>query len=296
MNNLRQQLVLFRNFLMFKKFDILAKITESRIPVDEKANFLVSIASYPNRDHLLPAVFQALTRQTVVPKKWILVLSIEDYSNGLPVHLKKLENRGIEILWVEDNPYAVKKLIPVIEKYPLFDVVTLDDDIIYHKTLLSNLLFHNDGSTKKIVGYVGKALLKREQELNMYFRDPKPADLNTDFNQVFLIGWGGIFYPASSLHEKVLDNDAIHRIVPGRGSDIWFWAAAHASNTPQICIGIPQEYNLGIPIPQNNQTKPKDLPGSDALLKRFQMAIDYFGIREKLLEELPDFKNDLLDK
>lgn len=193
----------------------------------------------------------------------------------------------MEILWVEDNPYAVKKLIPVIEKYPNEAVVTLDDDIIYHPFLLTGLV-PKTAQRESIVGYVGKAMVKNGEQLGMYYREPKPATSNTPPERVYLIGWGGIYYPPKSLDSKVLDMEAVHKIVPGRGSDIWFWAAAHAKNTKQICLGIPEGYNLGIPIPQNEDTAPKDLPGEDIMLNRFHLAIDYFGIREKLLKELPD--------
>jgi hypothetical protein len=56
-------------------------------------------------------------------------------------------------------------------------------------------------------------------------------------------------------------------------------------------LGVPTYYNLGIAIPQNNDTKPKDQPGTEVILERFQMAIDYFGIREKLLSILPENKS-----
>ena len=262
-------------------------LSHRQIPIDNDAQFKVSIASYPKRDHLLPAVFQALSRQTVVPQKWVLVLSLEDYPNGLPKHLNKLEKRGVEILWVEDNPYAVKKLIPMIEQYPQLGIVTLDDDIIYHPSLLSGLV-SKVKEQECIVGYVGKAMIQKEGKLEMFFREPSPADLATKPEQVYLIGWGGIYYPPRSLDMRVIDMDAVHRIVPGRGSDIWFWAAALAKGTKQVCLGVPNNYNLGVPIPQNDDTKPKDQPGHDILLDRFQMVVNYFGIRKKLLEVLPE--------
>jgi hypothetical protein len=252
------------------------------------AGFVVSIASYPKRDPLLPAVFEALSRQTVKPKKWILVLSEEDYYQGLPNYLTKLEKFGVEILWVKNNPYAVKKLIPVIEKYPDIGIVTLDDDIIYHSSLLEGLITEANNSPNSIIGYVGKAMVRKDNKLQMYYREKTSASIKTPTEQVYLIGWGGIYYSPNSLDGKVLNMNAVHRIVPGRGSDIWFWAAAHATVNKQICLGMPTAYNLGIPIQILEQTKPKDTPGGNVMEKRFQMAIDYFEIREKLIAVLPN--------
>lgn len=289
MKYLIRKVILIRNYLIFKKFDFLAKINNNIFRTNPNANFVVSIASYPKRSHLLPAVFERLNQQTTVPQKWILVLSEEEWPKlKLPVYLKRLTNRGLEVIWVKNNTYAVKKLVPVIEKYPDLGIVTLDDDIIYIKYLLDGLLEKASSNNLAIIGYVGKSLQRQGLELNMYFRDKKPADINTPSDQVYLIGWGGIYYPPNSLHKKVLDMQNIHKIVPGRGSDIWFWAAAIAQGTIQICIGLPQKFNLGLPIPQNVNTQPKDRPETDILLNRFQMAIDFFDIREKLLKTLPN--------
>lgn len=286
-----KKLVPLRNYLIYKKYDVFARLTNKSLPRDPEAKFVVSIASYPKRDPLLPAVFQALSKQTVAPQKWILVLSVEDYPNGLPNHLTKLEKEGVEILWVKDNPYAVKKLIPVVEKYPDFAVVTLDDDIIYHHSLLMGLVEGSRRYRASIIGYYGKALFSKNATLDMYYRELKPANELTNSLQVYLIGWAGIYYPPKSLDERMLAMEAVHDIVPGRGSDFWFWAAAHAKGTRQMCLGLPESFKLGIPIPLNSSTRPKDRPGNEVIQRRFQKTVDYFGIRNKLLKTLPNNKN-----
>ena len=179
MKQLIKELVLLRDWCIFRLNSILAIVNWRRLPVDSEMNFIVSIASYPKRDPLLPAVFQALSRQTLVPQKWILVLSVEDYPDGLPKHLQKLERRGVEILWVEDNPYAVKKLIPVMEKYPYLGIVTLDDDMIYHPSLLSGLI-SKANQQECIIGYVGKVLVQKKGKLHMHYREPWLASKETN--------------------------------------------------------------------------------------------------------------------
>ena len=73
MNKIIKKIIEIRNYLIYKRFDFLSKIDKSKLRVNEQADFVVSIASYPKRIHLLPSVFQALNNQTAVPKKWILV-------------------------------------------------------------------------------------------------------------------------------------------------------------------------------------------------------------------------------
>lgn len=289
MDQLKKNIIFLRNLFIYKKWDFLAKINQTKFDTDPQADFVVSIATYPKRAHLLPAVIEALNQQTQLPQKWIVVLTEEEWPElQLPKYLNKLIQRGLEIVWVKNNSFAVKKLLPVMQKYPDVGVITLDDDIIYNKSLVQGLLNNRIENPKTIVGYVGKAMVKKENQLHMYYREKNAADKNTPSIQVYLIGWGGIYYPAGSLHEKAFNEDEVRRIVPGRGSDIWFWVAALANNTNQICLGLPKDYNLGVPIPQNDKTKPKDRPKTDVLLERFQLAIDYFEVREKLIKLLPN--------
>jgi predicted AlkP superfamily phosphohydrolase/phosphomutase len=92
--SLKQKLAWVRNFLIFKKYDFLAKANKTTFRVNPEANFVVSIASYPKRAHLLPAVYEALNNQTTVPQKWLLVLSEEEWPNlELPNFLKIRKKR-----------------------------------------------------------------------------------------------------------------------------------------------------------------------------------------------------------
>ena len=289
MNQLIKKLVRLRNFLIYKRWDFISKINQIKLNTDPKANFVVSIATYPKRAHLLPAVLEALNEQTQLPQKWIVVLSEEEWPElKLPEYFNKLIKRGLEILWVQNNTYAVKKLVPVVGKYPNMGVITLDDDKIYHKSLIEGLINFTIENPNTIVGYMGRSMIRKNNQLKMLYREKGAANISTPSSQVYLIGWGGIYYPAGSLHENVFSEEGIHRIVPGRGSDIWFWAAALAHNTHQKCLGLPEKYHLGIPIPQNKKTEPKDTPGLEIMEQRFQNTIDFFNIREKLNSTLPN--------
>ena len=282
-------LVTVRNYLVYKKFDYLSKINNSKFRVDPKADFVVSIASYPKRSRLLPAVFEALNQQTVVPKKWILVLSVEEWPNlVLSSFLEKLVKRGLEIIWVKNNTYAVKKLVPIIEKYPECGAITFDDELIYGKQVIQKLISNSIKNKGAIIGHVGKKLVQKNGELKMSYRAKEAANLNTPSGEVYYLGGSGTYYPAYSLDKRVLDNEAIQRIVPGRGSDIWFWAAAVANNTKQICLGSKTDKSLYFAVPSTDDTSPKDTPGGDIMEERFQMAIDFFEIREKLVATLPN--------
>jgi len=288
MYRIKENISYLRKHFVYRKFKFLSTINSSVFPVDPEANFVVSIASYPKRSHFLPAVFEALSKQTVLPNKWILVLSEEEWPDLiLPKYIKKLVQRNVEIIWVKNNTYAVKKLLPVMEKYPDYGVITLDDDQIYHPGIIANLVKNEYAGKSCITGHIGMILHKKGQTLNMMFREKERASEKTPPHQVYFIGWGGVYYPPNSLDKKAFDSDAIKAIVPGRGSDIWFWAAAIAKGTKQVCVRIPKKY-ISTKIPLNSVTAPKEWLDNEQTEIRFQKAIDHFGIRQKLSEVLPD--------
>jgi hypothetical protein len=283
------KLVLFRNYLLYKKFDFLATIRSQNIKVDLNSRFIISISSYPKRIHLVPAVFESLFYQKCLPMKFLLVLTEEEWFNKeVPKSIEKLEKLGVEILWIKGNTFAVKNISPVVEVFPDDDIIIFDDDIIYGPLVVSDLSESEYIKRGEIVGHVGKVILKKGKSLSMWYRSDEPANLNTQSECVFFIGYGGVYYPKNSLDKRVSDLEAIKRVVPGRGKDVWLYCATISQGTRQFCLGSDNKKGYYIPIPINDKTKAKDTPGADIMENRFQMAIDYFGIREKLLDTLPN--------
>ena len=290
-NWFRRNLVVARNYLLYRKYAFWAATARNSIPLDPSANFVFSVASYPRRIHLVPAVFESLARQSANPRHAYLVLSEEDYPDQeLPKPIKRLVARGVEIVWVRDNPYAVKKLMPIWGRHPDCALITFDDDIIYSRDVVSRLVEVTSGRDRCVAGYWAKALYRKGATLGMWQRVPGGPAADTPANSLYLMGGGGVWYSPGSLDDRVTDLDAVHSLVPGRGSDIWFWAAAHAVNAEHIWVP-PAHSRMWIPIPQTKRTSPRETPGGDELERRFQAVIDYFGIRQKLLRELPDWSD-----
>jgi len=291
LNLIKKTFLTIRNYLIYKKYDFLAAISGRPFTLDPNSSFVVSIASYPQRSHLLPAVIHSVVRQSRLPRYLFLVLSEEEWpAKELPKRIKKLARLGVRIIWTSGNTFSVKMLVPIIELNLNLGIVTLGDDWIYGRKFIENTVCSDAAKSGCITGPLGKALFRKGQELNMYFRDSKDADRRTPSEQVYLLGLGTI-YPPDSLDPRVTDMDAIRQIVPGRGSDIWFWAAAKAKGTRIVCLGAESVRGMLIPIPETKSTKPKDAPGIEIINNRFQLAIDFFGIRQTLLDTLPDRSN-----
>lgn len=288
--NVQTKAVTIRNFWVYKKHAYWAATAKNNFPLNPTSDFAVTIASYPKRIHLIPAVFESLARQSILPKYAYLVLSECDFPHRkVPSYISKLEDRGVIIVWTQQNTFAVKKLVPILDICPDLGIITYDDDMIYEPHCSSIVLKHRVKGEKLVIGQIGSNLYRKGSSLSLFQRSGK-ANINSPSSNVYLQGCG-TYYDALALHALVTDFSAISKIVPGRGSDIWFWAAAKAAGTRQICAHTPENKRIWTPIPQTSRTVPKERPGRDVLEQRFQSTIDFFDIREQLLKELPDHRD-----
>lgn len=288
---LKEKLVLIRNYFVCIYYRILAVLRFFPLPMNEKADFVVAMASYPERIHQVPIVIESIARQTIKPRKIYLILTDNEWPGKIiPFSLQRLEGKGLEIIWTPIS-YNVKKLIPVLIRHPDLSIITVDDDFIFEKKTLEYLVNTEKLNPRSVVGYFGKAIYRKGRELGMMFRQKAGPKYFCISDDIYMMS-GCTLYSNNSLDKRVLNMDGINKIVPGRGSDIWFWAASVAANSAIICIKKPGDKKVGIPIPENKKTITKHNPGAEELEKKFQASIDYFGIREKLIETLPEF-NDL---
>ena len=289
--SLRKVAIAARNQAVYRQHSFWARVTRRPFPLDSASDFVVTMASYPGRIHQVPAVFESLARQAVRPKKAYLVLADEEFpDHKVPQGIERLSDRGIEIVWSRKNPFAVKKLVEVWPRNPGCSIAVFDDDFIYAPDVLQVLHKHASGRANSVLGFIGKEMLRRGESLSRDCRKSAAFEESEFPSRLRLHGGLGTWYQPGSLDERFLNRDAFTSIVPGRGSDMWFWAAAVAAGSPQVCLARYRHSKMFIPIPETERSRPRDLPGFAAMESRFQRTIDYFGIREKLIQELRDVR------
>jgi hypothetical protein len=290
-NEAKKLAVLARNYAVYKQHAFWAARATDHFPLDSSSNFVISVASYPKRLHQVPAVFESLARQKVRARRAYLVLSEEEFpSRIVPAYIDKLAHRGIEIIWTKGNTFAVKVIVPVWGRDLGAAICPFDDDFIYGPHVLERLSIAAKKNPGSIIGFSGKALYRVGERIAMRQRQSSEPNERTPSAEIYFLKGLGTWYPPDSLSPLFVNVERINQIVPGRGADIWLWAAAHAAGTKQVCISSQKARGMWIPIPETRTTGPKDAPGGDVLEERFQKAIDYFGIREKLLRDLPDYE------
>ena len=98
-------------------------------------DIVVSLTTYGRRVHDVYLTIESLMEQTLKANRILLFLDNGFRSTPLPITLKKLEERGLEIHFCKDIR-SYTKLIPALMMCPDDAIVTVDDDMsffCYHK-------------------------------------------------------------------------------------------------------------------------------------------------------------------
>lgn len=210
---------------------ILKKFIKTKI----KQQNIISLTSYPARINIVSNVIKTLLNQTVMPDKIVLYLSKNEFHNKkLPSELINMQNNIFEIRFVEKNYKSFNKLIHALYNFPFANIITVDDDILYPRTLVYKLLkthkkHPNDICANRIryiniinneiQPYVTWALSEKRS-----FIDKKKHDYKN-----FFCGVGGVLYPPRSLYKDVFDSEKFTKLC-SRQDDVWFWAMAVQNN------------------------------------------------------------------
>lgn len=194
---------------------------------------IISLTSYPKRFNKLHLAIYSLLTQTLKPNKVILVLSKKEIKKegDLPSKILFLKKIGLEIKFVKENYRSYKKLIYTLKDFLEYNIVTVDDDIIYPKWFLEKIYLKHKKYPKDIICYRAHLIKKYHNELEPYLEWGKynlkkfPQGMN-----LFPTGVGGILYPPNSLNKKIFDSRVFLKICP-LADDVWFKAMSLLNKT-----------------------------------------------------------------
>jgi hypothetical protein len=147
-----------------------------------RSRVIVSLTTIPSRLPLLEPTIKSLLRQTVAPERIILNLPVhslrEDRPYVLPEALRHLQ--GVEVFQCEDAGPATKLLPTITRVAPDQLVLIVDDDRIYHRSVLADLLAAARGFPGAAIGHSGwnvpPDLTDRPTTVysNLFMRAPAP--------------------------------------------------------------------------------------------------------------------------
>lgn len=197
---------------------------------------VVALTSFPGRIDTVWCSLESIFRQTVRPEEVILILSRDEFPNGiLPRRVMKFTAQGLKVIFDPGNIRSYKKLLPLLPAFSDKVIITADDDVIYPRNWLSDLILAHKERPDYVLGHRGAAMKIVGSTIAPYNSWPR-ADERTPSHLVFLTGMGGILYPPNSLPKLARDAKLAMQLCPN-GDDIWFKAMTLLNTTPVAKIG-----------------------------------------------------------
>jgi len=251
---------------------------------------IVSLTSFPAAITFAKGAIKSILEGSILPDKLVLYLTFSQFEDSkIPSELTNLakNNSLFEIRNYNEDIRSYRKLIPAIKDFPNDTVVTIDDDVRYHKNMLRDLLHLHKQIPDVIIANRAKKI-----KLKAPYRSWKKYrwyhflfnKLHYSFKNI-QTGVGGVLYPPNSLNEKMLNPKIFKEIAP-TSDDIWFWAAAVSKGT--YVVPFPYgKYNKpkGLKKPKNLSLKTVNFKkGSDLNRTAFEKILNKYPIVKKRIK------------
>lgn len=256
--------------------------------IESKEQVIVSLTSFPAAIPYATRAILSILKGSVLPDKIILYLTFSQFGEkGIPEELKKLSVLYpiFEIRNYDQDIRSYRKLIPALNDFPDAVIVTIDDDVAYHRHMLRNLLRLHKQIPHAILAHRAKLMKpdapyrtwKKYRWYHFLFKK-----IHASFRNI-PTGVGGVLYPPGSLKKDMLEVNLFTQIAPTT-DDIWFWAAAVANNTP--IIPVPFGYNKpkGLKKPKELSLKTTNFKaGTDRNVQALKAILTHYPeIKEKI--------------
>lgn len=236
---------------------------------------IASLTSYPPRIGSAWIAIETLLRQSVRPRKLLLVLNEQEFPGRiLPRRIRSQAKRGLEILWLPQNGRSYDKLLPIRNRYPLDTVVTFDDDKFFPPRLLEDLFEASLQNGNSVIGSRGWIIRKSKSGIN-YGEGWERAISGARGKTLITPGGNGCLYPPKSLDANVDNLEEALQICP-TADDIWFWCAIQKNGTDIVCLGYPPHR----PVRSLRTTVALSAQNESENNTQFQRALDFWKIRE----------------
>mgnify|MGYP002623930268 CR=1 FL=1 len=188
---------------------------------------IVSITTFPLRTKHFWITLYFIFMQTIRPGKIIVVLSKEEFPNGiksLPKSMLYYCDKGVEYCFVDYNLRPHNKYYYAMQNYSQRIIVTLDDDLLYYSDTIERLLrIHKKCPNSVCSNRVTKMIIDKDNpgsinKWHLTFIEHGPS------SSLLALGYSGILYPPQWCGNDVLfDKDLINDLSL-HADDLWLKA------------------------------------------------------------------------
>jgi hypothetical protein len=252
----------------------------SKRPAIEAGGPVVSLTSYGKRAATVSFAIESIAQGSLRPSRLILWLDERHLLERLPGSLRRLRERGVEILPTENyGPH--KKYYPFVASQAAFDLplVTADDDVLYPKHWLARLVEQHDKQPSAVHCYRARVMALNGETFAPYtsWRD---CESTLPSHRHFSVGLAGVLFPPVVLHELRKRGDAFKSSCP-RTDDIWLNLHAQRVGAKVQQVRAAAEHFMLLPGTQRSALLHTNMQGgNDAALGNVYGAADLQRLRE----------------
>jgi hypothetical protein len=260
-----------------------------RSPVTDPRGPVVSLTTYGVRFQTVDLAIESIARGKILPSRLILWLDNASLLANLPIGIRRLQKRGLEIMLCENyGPH--KKYYPYLELSQELEIplVTADDDVLYPDDWLKKLSEAFLQYPNLVNCHMARIVKLNQESIGKYETWGFVDSTEPNFRH-FAIGVGGVLYPPSLQREIKREGTAFKNCCP-KADDIWLHAQAVRAGykVRQVApTAIPLFY---IPGTQINALHKQNLAGgeNDSQIKLTYRAADIDRLRESLRAPVGD--------
>lgn len=198
---------------------------------------IVSLTSFSKRLANLHIVIKSLLSQTYSPDLIVLYLGDDVDETNVPDSLKNLEKYKFKIVYGCENLKPHKKYFFAMQEYSDDIIITVDDDAVYDKNLVRDLMkthLKNPGSI--VARRVNRILFDEYGNINPYndwlIEDLSIRNSRPSFDLI-ATGVGGVLYPPHLINKILFDKSAIIK-TSLLADDLWLKYVELISHVPVV--------------------------------------------------------------
>lgn len=208
------------NKVLVNVFYPLTQIGKKSMGTDNEGKMIVSMTTYPGRVDQVWKTIVTLMNQTMAPKRIILWLAEEQFpTKELPVSLKRLQKRGLEIKFCDDLK-SHKKYYEAFLQFPGEVIVTADDDIFYPEDHLEKLWKMHLEFPDSVICHWSHKIAVDDKGTFIPYNAWKDNSREQPAFSTLAVGCNGILYPPTDWSEILFDKTYIEGIAL-KTDDLW---------------------------------------------------------------------------
>ena len=255
------------------------------------SKIIVSLTTFPARIDRIWIVIECMLRQTRPPDRVILWLSKEQFNGlqSLPKNLLKLQKRGLEIEFCEEDLRSHKKYFYNIKKYPNDVLITVDDDFIYPSSLIEELIKSHLKFPQAICCLRAVQMKIKDNEVLPYNQWEYVYKKSDPSFKLFFTSGGGTLFPPNSLHDEVL-NKNIFLDYCKYADDVWLNLMSQMNYTK--IVKSSSNYDISIPLYIRGNTTLASINVEDGLNDEQLDKVRNYYIKNKSIDPLNNLMTD----